>query len=306
VSLVDRLRARIVRALGGTPPSWRRLDDIDLASRLLATDSYLRFEKPEVLSLDEVRSVLVLAPHPDDETIGAGGTMLRLARGGARITIVAATDGAQSRDDMSIEESARRRMDELRAVAEGIGASVVDLGISNVEPRPGREHVERLAAAIETAAPDVILAPWVLDRPPKHRLVVHLLALALRRGTPEAAVWAYQVNNALPANGLVDITEVADEKRRLLGLFASQNDRYRRYDHVAMGLAAWNARLLPHGEVHAGDRFVEAFHVQPAAGYAADVERAYLPDLLRTYGGTRLAEAAASMHEAATGRRPGG
>ena len=305
MSLLDRLRTRIVRALGGTPPSWRRLDDIDLASRLLATDHYLRFEKPEVLTLDGIRSALVVAPHPDDETVGVGGTMLRLAAAGARITIVAATDGGQRRDDMSVEESARARMDELRQVAATIGATVIELGISNAQPEPGVEHVESLAAAIAAAAPDAIFAPWVLDRPPKHRLVVHLLALALRRWGANAALWGYQVHNALPANGLVDITDVADEKRRLLGLFASQNDRYRRYDHVAMGLAAWNARLLPYGGGEAGERFVEVFHVQSAEAYASDVERTYLPDLARTYGRPALAAAAAALHEAATGHRPG-
>jgi LmbE family N-acetylglucosaminyl deacetylase len=36
---------------------------------------------------------LVLAPHPDDETLGAGGLIAKLCRAGVQVTIVAITDG---------------------------------------------------------------------------------------------------------------------------------------------------------------------------------------------------------------------
>jgi LmbE family N-acetylglucosaminyl deacetylase len=36
---------------------------------------------------------LVLAPHPDDETLGAGGLIAKLCRAGVSVTVVAITDG---------------------------------------------------------------------------------------------------------------------------------------------------------------------------------------------------------------------
>jgi hypothetical protein len=42
---------------------------------------------------------LVLAPHPDDETLGAGGLIARLRRAGVPVTIVAITDGEHAYAD---------------------------------------------------------------------------------------------------------------------------------------------------------------------------------------------------------------
>ena len=42
---------------------------------------------------------LVLAPHPDDETLGAGGLIARLRRAGVPVTIVAITDGENAYAD---------------------------------------------------------------------------------------------------------------------------------------------------------------------------------------------------------------
>src|SRR3954452_15113024 len=41
--------------------------------------------------------VLVLAPHPDDETLGCGGTIFRHRRAGDALTVLIVTDGGSSR-----------------------------------------------------------------------------------------------------------------------------------------------------------------------------------------------------------------
>jgi hypothetical protein len=42
---------------------------------------------------------LVLAPHPDDETLGAGGLIVKLSKAGVPVTIVAITDGENAYAD---------------------------------------------------------------------------------------------------------------------------------------------------------------------------------------------------------------
>lgn len=42
------------------------------------------------------RSALVLAPHPDDETLGAGATILRKVAAGSAVTVAVLTDGRHS------------------------------------------------------------------------------------------------------------------------------------------------------------------------------------------------------------------
>ena len=42
----------------------------------------------------KARRVLVIAPHPDDEVLGAGGTVARLSEAGPEVTIAVVTKGA--------------------------------------------------------------------------------------------------------------------------------------------------------------------------------------------------------------------
>jgi hypothetical protein len=45
---------------------------------------------------------IVLAPHPDDETLGAGGLIAKLCRQGAAVTVVAITDGENAYADTNL------------------------------------------------------------------------------------------------------------------------------------------------------------------------------------------------------------
>ena len=61
--------------------------------------------------------LLVVAAHPDDETLGAGGLLRRAARSGARIVVVIATDGEASHPHSPTHDRAtlaQRRRDEVR------------------------------------------------------------------------------------------------------------------------------------------------------------------------------------------------
>ena len=132
-------------------------------------------------------------------------------------------------------------------------------------------------------------------------MVNHILWLANRlTRLPNLEIWGYQVQNTLLPNGYVDITDVAEEKRSLLNCFPSQN-KERHYDHVTMGLAAWNSRLLsksPH------PRYVEIFHALPANELIKLIENFYFTNLAVTYpGDSRLSAAMSELHQAITGRQ---
>lgn len=284
--------------------NWRGITDIDLAVRVLNTEYFRGEVKPVALPVEELKSILVLAPHQDDEAIGSGGSLLLASKAGARLDIVYVTDGDQRKANQP-PDLPEVRASEARKVCSRLGATEHQLGISNLAPHPTFEDIDRLASIIRSIKPQVVMAPWLLDWPAKHRMVNHLLWLSRKRNNlPDFEVWGYQVHNTPFVNGYVDITEVAEEKRRLLECYASQN-RYRRYDHIAMGLAAWNAHML---ESASDPRYVEVFFALPASEFYELAESFYFSDLRATYRGDEdvfpgMIEAHKSVTKITAGRR---
>ena len=102
------------------------------------------------LYLDASRPILVLAPHPDDETLGCGGTIAALIERRADVYVTFATDGSgSSRDGITPVELARIRMSEARAACRTLG--IADAACTFLGFRDGHlsTNTAAVAAAIE-------------------------------------------------------------------------------------------------------------------------------------------------------------
>jgi LmbE family N-acetylglucosaminyl deacetylase len=280
---------------------WDEVSDINLAVRLLGTEFFSKELVPLALPVEKLRSILVIAPHQDDESIGAGGTLLIASGAGVKLDVLYITDGAAEKPAYAAtpSDSVRVRNNEAQKACSRLGAGIHHLNISNLTPRPTLSDLDNLAEIIGRLAPQVVMAPWILDSPAKHRLVNHLLWLAHRRhGLPDVEVWGYQVHNTLLPNGYVDITRVAGQKLEVLKCFKSQNEFDQCYDHLAMGMAAWNARFLEPGPE---PRYAEIFFTLPIGELLQLVESFYFLDLWATYRGNRnVLEGARAIHKAVT------
>lgn len=144
-----------------------------------------------------VRDALIVAPHPDDETIGAFGLMRRLRRRGARVRVLVVSDGAASHADSPswpAARLARARRDESRRVlrAIGIGADAVtflglpDSGLSKLNHIQRRKLTRALARST-----DLLVVPSADDEHPDHRAVAAIVASVplARRRMLAYAVW---------------------------------------------------------------------------------------------------------------------
>lgn len=264
----------------------KKITDIDLAARVVDVEFFRGSLLPVSLPVDRLKSVLVLAPHQDDETIGAGGTMVLASRSGARVVVLYLTDGMQKNLECSPIESVNIRHAEALKACSVAGAEVKTLGITNIRPSPTPEHLDSLADVIKEVKPDSILLPWFLDAPAKHRMSNHLLLLASRRHRlDDCEVWGYQVHSGIIPNGYVDITSVMAEKNKMLEAFESQNTHSQCYDHLSAGLSAWNSRYLPSEIGNVKKRYAELFFAIPLREHLDLTERFYLRDLEQTYRG---------------------
>lgn len=106
------------------------------------------------------RSLLVLAPHPDDETLGCAGRIQRAVATGASVVVVVATDGAQSHDVDDVDRDTLRalRRAELVAACEVLGVPedhVISLGFADGSLAGSYDAlVTELVALLRRVAPD--------------------------------------------------------------------------------------------------------------------------------------------------------
>jgi len=118
------------------------------------------------ISIDSCK-IVVVAPHPDDETFGCGGLIAASIRRGAEVVVVTVTDGGGSHPGRcGVPEL--RRQEQIAAVAalgcerEPWWLAYPDGGATAAEP-------EIAAALLELATgADLIVAPWPGDRHPDH------------------------------------------------------------------------------------------------------------------------------------------
>lgn len=118
-----------------------------------------------------VAPMLVVSPHPDDETLGCGGLIAAERRRGAQVVVAAVTDGehAYPGDEGGDGLAATRRVEQDRALARlGVEEDhVFRLGL--MDSSVGTREAELVERLLERLTPDsCIVAPWEGDFHPDH------------------------------------------------------------------------------------------------------------------------------------------
>lgn len=190
-------------------------------------------------------STLVVAPHPDDESLGCGGTIALLCRAGLPVHALIVTDGTRSHPNSrrfpAPALAALREQEALAAlVLLGVDAAQVNFlrqGDCAV-PGPGDAAypalVERCAALLRAIAPDTVLLPWRRDPHCDHRSVWQLLSDASQQLEPaprlvEYPIWVWTLaepgDAPLPDEVIawrLDIGEVLSTKLAAIAAHRSQ------------------------------------------------------------------------------------
>ena len=137
--------------------------------------------------------ILTVAAHPDDETLGAGGTMAYHAARGERVWVCVLADGASSRHGRVAQqaECAQRACDTLgveRLVMVGLPDQRLDtLSLLDV--------ITPVEECIAEFSPDVVLTHFPGDVNEDHRLVSRAVMVATRpvAGSSVRRVCAFEI-----------------------------------------------------------------------------------------------------------------
>ncbi len=207
----------------------------------------------------EAGSVLVLAPHYDDEVLGCGGLVAQLAAAGAAVRVLFLSDGRggdEAIEDRGVYQEERRR--EARKAAKVLGISGFDeLGLADGALD---QHLDAMAAGIRRALlsqrPEKVLVTSPLELSVDHRaafLALHRVLGSVRPDDELVAalptgfeVLAYEVNHPLYPNLLIDVSPQIALLEQAMACYPSQQ---KRHDYLAarLGLLRFRALSLPPG-----------------------------------------------------------
>ena len=176
------------------------------------------------------RSAVVVAAHPDDEVLGAGGTMALLAAAGARLRLIAVTDGEASHPGADPEVIAQTRTAESETALGRLGVHDIEVIRLRLPDTGLGAREDELSGRLRElcAGFAVCLAPWDWDAHADHEAAGRAARRTARRvlsypiwmwhwaGPGDRRVpWARACQIGLPPG-------VAARKRSAIGAFASQ------------------------------------------------------------------------------------
>jgi LmbE family N-acetylglucosaminyl deacetylase len=129
------------------------------------------------LTLGQVRRALIVAPHPDDETIGCAGLILRLRRRGVPVTVMVVTDGGASHRHSRRFPHARlvrERAQETRRAVGLLGISAAGLRLlalpdGGLDSLGRRQRARLTRAMAQQHRADLVAMPLPDDAHPDHR-----------------------------------------------------------------------------------------------------------------------------------------
>jgi N-acetylglucosamine malate deacetylase 1 len=179
--------------------------------------------------------ILVVAPHPDDEVLGCGGTLLRRRAEGAEIDCLMVT-GMSEAGGWSAQRVNERDGEIVRAAAMIGFRRLVQLGLqpAQLDVLPMAQLVQRIGEVIRDSAPTEILVPAAADVHSDHRVVFDAVSSCTKwfRHSSVTRVMAYETLSetdfcsnpeiAFHPNVFVDISDQLERKLEVLAVYASE------------------------------------------------------------------------------------
>lgn len=199
-------------------------------------------------------TVLVLAPHPDDESIGCGGALRQHVMDGDRVIVAFLSSGDRGIADVPPAAAAARREQEAERAASVLGLSELhffrfpDGGMAEVVA----DAADRVGGLVDSEQPDWIYLPHPGEAHDDHRVTGLIVASAVPRDD-EVVIRGYEIWTPIAEpHEMDDITAVMPTKLEAIRCYESQLEQLP-YERAALALNGYRGALF------AGCEYAEAF-----------------------------------------------
>ncbi len=210
---------------------------------------------------------LIIAPHPDDESLGCGGSILRHSKAGSRVKVIFLTDGDKGdfegkfgADYVKMRRQSAQNAMEILGVKDYEFWSCKDRDLYSVE----KEIKEKLFQTIEIFSPSLIYTPSPLEAHPDHKVAFEVVWNL--KGKIKASLAFYEILMALYPNVLVDITAEMEQKKRAIESYYTEV-YYNDYVTKVEGLNRFRTATLPKNIKYAEAFFLLESNMQTADAF---------------------------------------
>ncbi len=189
----------------------------------------------------DIRVLLVVAAHPDDEVLGCGATIALCAAAGVEVQILFLATGATSREPEEGDAAAIERLrHEGTAASAALGVGEDRLHFAGLPDQlldtvPRLEVTRIVKSLVQECRPDVVLTHHPHDYNLDHRVVFDATLSATRPCAGEdypgelhafevlsSSEWGWQTEHVFRPTLYVDVSEQLDAKRAALRCYASE------------------------------------------------------------------------------------
>jgi LmbE family N-acetylglucosaminyl deacetylase len=209
----------------------------------------------------QIMNILVIAPHPDDEVIGCGGSLIKYTRRGDRVVAIFLTSGELGLKHLARESAWQIRETEAKKCAKILGIAAIHF--LRLPDWTAGDHIKdggaRLVPILKQEQPEIIYLPHPQEWHPDHQAALTILKAARRSGrgfrSPQGR--GYEVWTPITRYEHVEnITAEFPSKVRALRAYRSQLDGFD-YERAVRGLNQFRGALA--GRC----RFAEVFQQIP-------------------------------------------
>ena len=176
-------------------------------------------------------TVLVFAPHNDDEVLGAGGTIIRYAEAGHSVYVCEVTD---CRNAILLQEA--KKAHGLMGVKESIFLNLPPVELKSLSPKVINKSI---GDVVEKIKPEIVFMPFVGDMHIDHKEVTESVLVAVRpvNNCSVKTVYMYETlsetgwnipnsERTFSPNTWVNISSSIDRKIKAMECYQTQIKKY--------------------------------------------------------------------------------
>lgn len=221
-----------------------------------------------ILPLNRGDNVLILSPHPDDETLGCGGAIIKMLSSSINVTVVLLTNG---NGGGRLKDISRIRREEFMKARSVLGYSTFDtLNYPDGQLWAYQEELgEQIRKILIEQAPKLVLTPYLLDYASDHQTANIVLAQAINVISQcNTVIGMYEIWTPITnPNCYLNITDEYSQKRTAIECYQSQVNYFGIIDK-ADALSIFRARLSMRKRV----KHMECFKLFESREYVDMVE----------------------------------